>query len=843
MGLPERIQSPIVNPLVVSLSDVRGADVAQVGAKAANLAELRAAGFATPDGIVVTTTAYELSVGELAAAEDPQLIESAELPPAVETAIVEALGELAEVPVAVRSSAVAEDLAGASFAGQYDTVLDARGPAAILAAIRRCWASSFSPRVKHYRAQRDIEASPMAVVIQRLVQADAAGVAFTANPVTGRRSECLVSAVRGLGERLVSGIASPDEFVVEGDRVEVTARPEEAIDEAAAQDVAALALRAQAHFGTPQDVEWAIEGGRLFLLQSRPITALPVEPIPLPIDPPEGYWEQDPSHNTQPLSPLFRQVLFGINRYTAETFAWAGFLMERMDWTQIGGTVYQRFVPLGGKDTAPPPAWLMPIIMPILRRVIPSMRRRIARCVEAYRNDEFFEQVVHWDRQGRADIRARHERLRRVDLAALDDAWLAAHFRACKENFDYAMQVHIRVVMSLSLIVGEFVLHAKTALDWEERKILELLAGSSVLSTAPARSITALARMAAQRPEVRAVLETGGPGCDTRLAKVDSEFAAAFDRHQYEFGCRGSRGDIMYPTIGEQPELLAQLIVGQMKLGITADDRAKQAAELRTRRLAQAREELAEPELAEFERLLERALVAYPQREDNACFTHGVAEAVLRYAALEAGRRLAARGDIGDRDDIFYLEHDELLENLTDAKDRRDLVARRKGEYAWACQAELPFSFGPSPPPDPPMDWMPEEMRRVMSALMWLFESSNATEQSNRKQDGEGGIVGLGAAPGTYEGTVRIVLSEDEFHKIQPGDVLVCQATQPVWAVLFSNLGAVIADAGGVTSHQAIVSREYGIPAVVATGNATELLTDGQRVRVDGTHGRIEVIG
>lgn len=325
------------------------------------------------------------------------------------------LAALGDVPVAVRSSGVAEDLADASFAGQYETVLGVRGPHEVLDAVRRCVRSADAERVRVYGERRAYGASaPMAVLVQRLVQADAAGVAFSANPVTGDE-EVVVSAVRGLGERLVSGETTPDEWIVRGSETECRSAPEGAIDERDARRVAELAMRLEATLGAPQDVEWAIAGGELFLLQSRPITALPRRPqLDIPT---EGYWMKDDSHYPEPITP------FGASVYVPALTQGLGPLIERFgllvdgsDQRSLGGEVYVRMIPMGGKDRKAPPWW----VLWIASRVAPSIRRRARAAEEALRTDLPGRLIDRWNEGWREEFRTEGSALRSRDLPALD---------------------------------------------------------------------------------------------------------------------------------------------------------------------------------------------------------------------------------------------------------------------------------------------------------------------------------------------------------------------------------------------------------------------------------------
>jgi pyruvate,water dikinase len=246
-------------------------------------------------------------------------------------------------------------------------------------------------------------------------------------------------------------------------------------------------------------------------------------------------------------------------------------------------------------------------------------------------------------------------------------------------------------------------------------------------------------------------------------------------------------------------------------------------------------------DLEGFERALQRARIAYPVREDSEFFTVSVPLGLARLAVLELGTRLASRGQIATRDDVFLLEYDQARKLFASAEEAFDVVQRRKGERAWILAHPGPGSYGPDPGPPPSLAGFPPEVRFAMGALLWAVERTFETELSARIQDDPGRIQGIGASPGTYSGTARRVMDETQFDKIRAGDVLVCPITSPVWSVVFPSLGALVADTGGILSHPAIIAREYQIPAVVATGNATSLINDGQRVTVDGTTGIVEI--
>ena len=213
--------------------------------------------------------------------------------------------------------------------------------------------------------------------------------------------------------------------------------------------------------------------------------------------------------------------------------------------------------------------------------------------------------------------------------------------------------------------------------------------------------------------------------------------------------------------------------------------------------------------------------------------------ALVRRAALEVGRRLAERGQLATAGDIVFLEATEVSAALRDGTDRRALVQRRQGERAWILAHPGPASYGKDPGPPPPLTGLPAEARQVNEAFLWAVDRILAPSSQVGEEPGH--LTGIAASPGTRRGPARVINNESEFHKLRAGDVLVCPVTSPVWSVLFPSVAALVTDTGGALSHPAIIAREFGIPAVVATRNATAVLRDGQAVVVDGTAGIVRI--
>jgi len=827
--------------VIVSLRQAAHRPVSEVGAKAANLASLVEAGFPVPEGFVITAAAFAhfVEVYGFGPGTLPQAVRAADLPSEVAAELHQALRMLGG-PVAVRSSGVAEDLAGASYAGQYETVLEVGHPTQAEEALRRCWASAFEEHLIRYHQAHGNQGVPaMAVLIQRMVPAEVAGVAFSANPVTGNRQEIVINAVRGLADRLVAGVVDAEQWSVRGGRAERRDGMHEVLVAAQATQVAELALGVEKYFGSPQDVEWAITGDEVHLLQARPITTLPSQMLEVPVEVPPGYWEREASHMPRPFTPFTGSFIYdlitdGIRRFAAEF----GLLLETVEFRQIGGWGYIRFVPLGGKDRLAPPASLMPLLI----RLVRPLRIRIRQCVEAIRSDKAGKLVERWHQQWHPELAARIASLRSVEVAALSDADLATHLGSTMELLREASRVHFLLSGPNCISLAELAFTSKDLLGWEEARTWDLLTGLSRMSTEPARRLAGLTRMIGARPALRQIIKPGGPEALDRLTRAAPEFADAFTAYMEEFASRALSYDPAEGTLAESPELVVGLIAHQLAREFDPDGEETQLARGRQKALAEARETLAAKNPTDqnrWERALARAELAYPIREDNTFYTVSAPLALVRYAALEIGSRLAQRSQVAVSEDVFFLTREEVVEAFDDHRSRVELVARRRAERAWVEAHPGPASYGKPPGPPPSLAALPEEARFANQAALWYAQQTFEPEQSGQRQSG-GEIRGIAASQGHYRGPVRVIMSEDEFGKLEAGDVLVCPITSPVWSVLFPSIGALVTDSGGILSHPAIIAREYRVPAVVATGNATQLLRDGQVITVDGTAGLVE---
>ncbi len=778
--------------------DDRERQIGMIGGKGANLGRLFRLGFPVPPAFVVTTAAYSafLTANNLdgLATTDPASLRAritqAPLPDDLNASILAAYQRLGVADVAVRSSGTAEDLATASFAGQHDTFLNVTGPEALYRAVRACWASLWTPRAIAYRHQRgwdaDVANKPgdgvamatplaLAVVIQAMVPAEAAGVAFTADPVTGDRSRTTISAVRGLGERLVSGEGVADEWVVReaGTESEATHRSgdEGALTAEQALAVAGLARRIERSFGAPQDVEWAIDaGGSLFALQARPMTALPTQAGPIEWRSPlPGGWMRNfrlGEWLPEPVTPLCDSWL--LPRIEEGEFA----AQER----DVGARPRSPYhVAVHGWYFSSPIGAGMPI-----RSIVGALLRHPLHVLAiplSLIRPEFSDRVLlaRMAERWRAESLPDYQRLVAEWQNRIAEASPAELMRLIDEVIDAAGEQ----LWSLSAVGG----HA-----W---KVERALAGFYQKRLA--------ARVRRSHQELLRGLPTSFP--DPPPHAVQSL-------------------DWIRPTLGEEARTMA---------ASPASTGGAEARRLRLEKERRAAEEACRAALAGQPRLLRHfnALLALAQRyavlreEQAGWFTLGWP--LLRQAVSRLGGDLCDWGMIAQPDDVFFLTRSELEAGVNGGReDLRAVVAERRREWAWQRRLSPPLTLG-----NPPGE-------ALIAGAVEVMRTPAVTSQ-----DGRDTLKGMPASPGQATGRARVLRGPEDFGRFLPGEVLVAQATAPAWTPLFALAAAVVTDGGSLAAHASLVAREYGIPAVVGTGDATARLHDGQWVVVDGDRGSV----
>jgi len=564
------------------------------------------------------------------------------------------------------------------------------------------------------------------------------------------------------------------------------------------------------------------------------------------VEAPPGFWQREVSHYPKPLTPLGASCLLtAANQSFRKVFEQFGLPLETIDFREIGGYVYQSPKPFGIREPAGgklPPKFVLWLAL----RLHPAFRRRNARLKEALRSRQDRVLMERWLNESRPKLVADIEQARSVDLAALRTEDLAAQVEKLWQWTLWAIDVHFYLALPYGFPLTNLVFFCRDHLGYNDGQVLALLSGLSEASSEPALALAKLADQVRQDGDLsQALLAAEASAVPATLAERRPELAAAFDEYLHRYACRALRYELVEEALSERPDLVAGLL--QDELRRPTDLEAEQERLAAARAEAKAAVLAALPDQArrdEFLALLEEAERSYPTREDNEFYTISVPLALLRFAVLEAGNRLAEAGVIGTRDDVFFLRGDELLSALAGAAtDYRTLVEERRAAYAAAEARQPPASFG-TEPPQPPIDVFPPATRFALERMLYATERTFEPERSNRQEAaGSRELRGVAAAKGAYTGPARVIMGEHEFDRLQTGDVLVCPITSPVWSILFAKIGALVTDSGGVLSHPAIIAREYGIPAVVATGNATQIIADGQQIVVDGEAGVVRLVG
>jgi rifampicin phosphotransferase len=846
---------PAVLPLVLPLDDP-GAVPAVAGGKGASLARLARAGFRVPPGFHVTTGAYldfvrqggllapmQAALSGRAAGAGPasarigELFSGQPLPPSTAAAIAGAYAALGDdVPVAVRSSATVEDLPGLSAAGQHDTYLGIRGEAAVLDAVRRCWASLWSERAIGYRARFGIAPDDVsiAVVVQRLVPAEAAGVMFTVDPVGGARDQVVISANWGLGESVVSGDVTADVAVVDrvsgtlvryevGSKETMTVadatatrtaetpaglRSERVLSAAQAAELARLGLAIEKLTGAPADVEWTLAAGELSVVQARPVTTAAARP-------PESWNDSldgDYLWSNGNLGEAIPDVM------TPATWSFVELLMTRMTFPphlpgyrgygRIGGRFYanvsmsislealagispRRFVTFFG-----PVLGKLPPVGDIPRPRLPRakvIRQTVAATVTMLRRVRAASKRMP---EFLAAAPARCDRLR-AEIERTTDAAVLASL--------WPREVRPLIVEACEMLSAA-VLHGTTFV------------------TTPAK----LAKLVGEADA--ALLLSGQQAGGSLLASLGPVTGAArlargeIDRDAFarQYGHRGAHEvELSFPRPAEDPAWIDDQLAAVADAAHDPD--ALLASQEAARAAARNRLARQDPRKA----AAARKLIARwtPLARDREAARSEVARTVwvARTWVRRAGQ-LTGHGD-----DLFFLGLPEIFDLLRGNPAPLAGVPARRAAYE---------TYRPLPP-------YPTLIRGHFDPVRWAADPNRRSDYYDEHVQApkpDGAITGFPGAAGVVEGTVRVLRAPEDAAQLGDGEILVTTVTNIGWTPVFPRAAAVVTDVGAPLSHAAIVARELGIPAVVGCGNATTLLHSGDRVRVDGSHGTVEVL-
>jgi len=875
--------------------DIDVSAVPIVGGKGANLGEMVRAGMPVPPGFCITAQAYydylqitglddairgvigrgnQVPPDEIDphAAEVRTLILEEEIPTQITESIVLNYRDLCAIlqregataaPVAVRSSATAEDLPEASFAGQQDTYLNIRGELNVLQHVKACWASLWTTRAMTYRQRQGYDHLMVraAVVIQSMLDPDTSGVLFTANPVSGNIEEVVLNASWGLGEAIVSGLVTPDTYVIRKDDFAVLSQekgskeitilndgeggikehrtPESQREIYALKDEQVIELTSlgnaiESHYGHPHDIEWAYEGDSCYVLQARPITTLAQDEDQ----------ESDPEYNRsmfvelfpESLSPLFLSVMqhligdmldFVLNLW--------GFRPPK-DIEPVGVFYNQPYFNRSYIEAA-----LAPLPTSVRERVVGQLMNPFGHQERSVKGGLSLAYIQMMVRMLRIMYRF-PERLAKI-ISEFQHEIAETQSLPIQTTSDKELIARIRDKVfgaGSNLLSYDFLLIAITGISYQVLgSILERFAGEDT-EMLRARLISGvdgnmtmetnlriwdLAETAKLEPEVVKALQSGStPSRAPAIAEPTSEsqFAIEFEKFLQDYGHREIRMDIMYPTWSEDPSPVLGFIRGYLEAGSSQDPYLRQE-DLRHDRIEATNEVSDQLSQTWISRLFIKPIffrvLRYAQdltrERDTMHFEITRLFPLFRRYLHEIGRRWVDNGWIDHEEDVFFLTFEELEENASEPSDRRKLVRTRKDEFDFARSYSWPDAI-------------------IGEREIFLREGSPSTGE-------EGELSGIASSPGHVSGKARLIRGPDDFNNLQEGDILVAPFTTPVWTPLFGLASGVVTESGGILSHGAIVAREYGIPAVMSVANVMNLLEDGSQIMVDGDRGIVIV--
>ncbi len=874
-------------------------DLPLAGGKGANLGALMAVGLPVPPGFVVTTAGYRAFVEQNRLAPFiEQALESAELdnpaalelisqqirdrfvqgivPEVLAAAIREAYAGLGgSIPVAVRSSATAEDLPDLSFAGQQDTYLNIVGSAAVLEAVVRCWGSLWTARAIGYRARNGISQDQVALaaVVQQMVQSEASGVLFTANPLTGKRDETVIDATIGLGEALVSGQVDPDHYAVDRSSGQIVSKTLGAkalsirgttgggtvtLDESAAErqalpdaqimELVRLGETAARAFGGPQDMEWAWADETLYIVQSRPITSLYPLPAGAKPDPFEVYFSFGVWQGMlDPYTPLGRDVFSYLIAGMAKGFQIQLRPADQRVFLEAGERIFVNITELLRNEIGRNIAGIfISSIDPVSRETFQALledprlalkpfgmgaRLQIARGVAPVLLNVLY--ALLFPRQGRA------RQLRKIE-AALE----MVRRRCATDSLAELGSSMDEVMLIMPSILLHHLLSGVIAGQAPLQLLLRLAAGLPGGAELPLELTRGLPHNVTTEMDlalwqtasaIRADTATAAYFSETETDRLVAEYRAgtlpavaqaAVAKFLDRYGLRGvGEIDMGRPRWIEDPAHVFQVLKSYLQ--ITAEEQSPEAVFVKgSERALQAKAEM----IAAFRRerggwfkarlagwLAERVRELGGLRETPK-FVIVRMLGQVRLALLARGEQLVAEGALQRADDLFFLHLDELraLGNRQ-PRDWQGLVAERRAAYQ-------------------------RELRRKRMPRMMLSDGLSFYDGAVSGGDGVNTLSGSPVSPGMVEGVVHVVLNP-QGEQLVPGEILVCPATDPAWTPLFLAAGGLVMEVGGMMTHGSVVAREYGIPAVVGVVDATTRLQNGQKVRVDGSSGRVEILG
>jgi rifampicin phosphotransferase len=850
-----RIITGRMSSYVLGFREIDQTQVAVVGGKGANLGELsRIEGIRVPAGYCVTTDAFQRIMADAPSitdqldrlsrlkpddresiralsAEIRRTLEGIAIPDDLAAAITRPLGRLGEHSAyAVRSSATAEDLPTASFAGQHDSYLNVVGRPAILERISRCWGSLFSERAVTYRLRNgfDHRKAQLAVVVQQMVFPQAAGILFTADPVTSNRKVASIEASLGLGEALVSGLVKPDVYKVrDGEVVSKAIAPERhqqpALTDAQVVRLERLGRRIEAHFGRPQDIEWCLIDDGFQVVQSRPITTL--FPIPAAGDQ-ENHVYLSVGHQqmmTDPLKPLgisMWQLTAGRPMFDA-----GGRLFVDVTHDLASPASRARLVEGFGRADPLSGDALRSIVgrtgfLPPLRDEGPAGPPPAGAAQAPIETDPAI--VTDLIARNQESIAALKRGIRTKSGEALLDFILEDIQELKRILFDPRSHQAFMGAMEATWWLNEQLqawLGEKNAADTLTQSVPNNVTSEMGLA------LLDVADVIRPHPDVVAFLQhVTDDGFLDDLPKLaggrDARDAIRAYLDTYGMRCVGEI-DITRPRWSERPTTLVPMILGNIKnfdpgAGERRFEQGRQEAWKKEQELLERLRALPDGEgrAEEAKRMIDRVRTFIGYREYP---KYGMVSRyfVYKQALLEEAERLVQAHVLREKEDIFYLRFQELQDVVRTRQVDDELIRGRRDAFR---------SYQALTPP------------RVLTS------DGEVMAGSYRREDvPAGALVGLPVSAGTIEGRARVILDMAKAD-LEPGDILVTAYTDPSWTPLFVTIAGLVTEVGGLMTHGAVIAREYGLPAVVGVERATRLIQDGQRIRVHGTDGYVELL-
>jgi pyruvate,water dikinase len=874
-----------MNSYVLGFQEIDKTKLAMVGGKGANLGELsRLKGIQVPEGFCVTTEAYkeiignneefnslldQLSllkadnregIGEISA-KIRKIVEGIAIPKGIDKEITRHLEQLGKNNAyAVRSSATAEDLPTASFAGQQDTYLNIIGKNAILRHISRCWASLFTDRAVTYRIQNGFDHNKvhLSVVIQKMVFPKAAGIMFTADPITSNRKVVSIDASFGLGEALVSGLVNADIYKVcdgrivdkkisskklviyalkeggtEEKKIEAERQNRQTLTDEQILQLEGMGRTIEAYFGCPQDIEWCLYENKFFIVQSRPITTL--YPIP----------DVQDGKNHVYMSFSHQQMMTDAMKPLGLSFL--QLLSDEFPLIQVGGRL---FVDLA-HDLASPTGQKIVLMAagkmdPLMHNAIKSIMKRKAFMKSMARGKKAFSMgsgyfswalPIQFIKIYRSNDAAIVQTLMSRNEASIRDLQQRIANLSGDELFAFIIEAHKQLKEAMynpqsmgTVYVGIY------AVSWINKKMEKWLGEKSTadaLSQSVANNVTSemglalldVADVVRQYPAVMEYFQhANNETFFEDLAKLEGGNAVSKSIRAYleKYGMRCSGEiDITKPRWSEQPTALVPMILNNIKnfepnAHNTIFEQGLLEAKQKEQDLLNRLEQLpGGKQKAKKTRKMISLLRNFTGYREYPKYLMIGRYWIIKQALLKEAVKLVQKGVIREKEDIYYLPFEELREVVRTNRLDYSIITKRKEEY------EVYEKLTP-----------PRIMTSEGEVISGEYDTGNIPK---------GALAGIPVSSGTIEGRARVILRMEDAD-IEEGDILVTTFTDPSWTPVFVSIKGLVTEVGGMMTHGAVIAREYGLPAVVGVENATKLIKDGQRIRVNGAEGYVEVL-